>query len=105
MKTSTKIAFCSVVLFALSALATPAQAYYTQRYTTFPSQYGNSYGASSYRYSAPQQYSRGGYGGYNGYDEIDGLIQSHLNFVQQMVYIPAPIHQYFYQYYTPYYMW
>ena len=73
-----------VVLVAL-LMTSSAQAYFYQ-----PQQY------QSYRYQTYNPYN------YGYQDTVSQLVQQNLNFVSNFVYVPAPIHPYFYNYYSPY---
>ena len=73
--------FAIVLLAGMTLVAAPAQASFRQA-RSYPN-----YSYNPYRY------------GYQ--DTISQLIQSHLNFVANFTYIPAPT-RYFYNSYSPY---
>ena len=51
----------------------------------------------------PYSYNYGYSYGYGRYDTVTPMIQSHINFVSNFTYIPAPIHPYFFtHYYNPF---
>ncbi len=59
--------------------------------------------AKAYFYQ-PTSYPTYSYNPYKyGYqDNVTQMIQGHLNFVSNFVYVPAPVHTYFFQYLSPY---
>lgn len=117
MKTLTKVSLVALSAVAVLGLAAPTHAYFYQ-YQTQPQYYAPQYQSPYYQSYAPQyapqyqaQYS--GYSYYSqpyqfanytppGYDDVSRLIQGTLNWVGYQQYIPTPVHQYFYQYYSPY---
>jgi hypothetical protein len=95
MKNVLKVSIVALSALALFAVAAPTHAYFYQSQTPAYRQYAPQYPTYNYQ---PYQFFN-----YSGNNELSGLIQGHLNFIQQYQYIPAPVHQYFYQYYTPSY--
>jgi len=79
MKTLKLSLVVATLLAIFVVVASPAQAYFYQP-KSYPSYFDN-----PYRY------------GYQ--DDVSRLTQANLYFVSNFVYVPAPIHQYFFNYY------
>ena len=88
MKTLKLALFVAIPLAVSALVGSSAQAYFYQPQY----QYDQTY--QYQQYSNPYQY------GYR--DTVSQLIQGQLNFVSNFTYVPAPIHSYFYNYYSPY---
>ena len=88
MKIITKSLVVTGIIAVVGLVTAPAKAYFYQ-----PQPYGQSaYYAS--QYTNPYNY------GYR--DNVSNLIQQHLNFVSNFVYVPTPYYGYGYNNYSPY---
>jgi hypothetical protein len=88
MKTLKTALVIGILFIALGLDSAPAKAYFYQQqiYVQPYQQYQNYYNPYQPRYQ----------------NVLGQLVQGNLNLVNSFTYIPAPVHQYFYNYYSPY---